>query len=72
MEYRDLQYEQSNIGYDCQYPEGGIKCKNYELCKSILSLDWFSMKGNYICINCDMFRWKELEFKENTLTHLHP
>ncbi len=29
MEYRDLQYEQLNIGYDCQYPEGGIKCKNY-------------------------------------------
>ena len=72
MEYRDLQYEQLNIGYDCQYPEGGIKCKNYALCKNILSPDWFSMKSNYICTNCDIFRWRKLEFKENTLTHLHP
>ena len=65
MEYRDLQYEQTNIGYDCQYPEGGIKCKNYELCEHILSPDWFSWNGNYICPSCDMFGWKELEFKEN-------
>ena len=33
MGYRDLQYEQSNIGYNKQYLDGGIKCKNYELCK---------------------------------------
>ena len=29
---RDIQYENSNIGFDEQYPEeegGGIKCKNY-------------------------------------------
>lgn len=63
--FRDLQYEQSSIGYDCQYTEGGIKCKNYELCKHILSPDWFSMFGNYICLSCDMFGWKQLEFKES-------
>ena len=30
---RDIQYENSNIGFDEQYPEedgGGIKCKNYK------------------------------------------
>jgi hypothetical protein len=64
MEYRDLQYEQSNIGYDCQYPEGGIKCKNYELCEHILSPDWWEWYANYICPSCDMFGFKELEFKE--------
>ena len=51
--FRDLQYEQSSIGYDCQYPEGGIKCKNYELCENILPPDCFSLSGNYRCINCD-------------------
>ena len=65
MEYRDLQYEQANIGYDCQYPEGGIKCKNYELCEHILSPDWWEYMATYICPSCDMFGWKELEFKES-------
>jgi hypothetical protein len=62
---RDLQYEQSSIGYDWQYPQGGIKCKNYELCQHILPPDWFIWYGNYICLGCDMFGWKELEFKES-------
>lgn len=66
--YRDLQYEQANIGYDYQYPEGGIKCKNYELCRHILSPNWFSWYGNYLCCTCDNssfgFRWRELEFKD--------
>ena len=26
---RDMEYERDNIGYDWQFPEGGIKCKNY-------------------------------------------
>ena len=65
MEYRDLQYEQTNIGYNCQYPEGGIKCKNYELCEHILSPDCWEYMATYICPSCDMFGWKELEFKEN-------
>ena len=70
MEYRDLQYEQSNIAdYDCHYPEGGIKCKNYELCQHNLSPDWFILYGNYLCPSCDGgslgFGWRELEFKES-------
>ena len=65
MEYRDLQYEQANISYDYQYSEGGIKCKNYELCESILPNWWFECKATYLCTNCDMFGWKELEFKES-------
>ena len=64
MDYRDLQYEQSNIEYDYQYPEGGIKCKNYDLCENILPLDWWKNKATYLCISCDIFGWKELEFKE--------
>ena len=54
---RDLEYENNNIGYDDQYTEedgGGIKCKNYELCKSVLPKWWYDCKGKYLCINCDM------------------
>ena len=69
MEYRDLQYEQANIDYDCQYPGGGIKCKNYELCESILPHDWWECTASYLCMTCDNgfigFGWKELEFKES-------
>lgn len=56
--------EQSNIGYDYQYQEGGIKCKNYELCENILSLGWLEWSANYICLSCDKFGFNELEFKE--------
>ena len=38
MEYRDIQYEKVNIDYN-EYPEGGIKCKNYELCRAVLPPD---------------------------------
>jgi hypothetical protein len=57
---RDFDYENNNIGYDEQYPEGGIKCKNYELCSSVLPEWWFDCKGHYLCINCDMMfgTWK--------------
>jgi hypothetical protein len=71
MEYRDLQYEQSNIGYDYQYPEGGIKCKNYDLCEDILPPDWWEQMANYLCMNCGSwfkiggFGWDELEFRES-------
>ena len=65
MEYRDLQYERENIGYDEQYPEGGIKCKNYELCESIIPPDWYEYYANYFCMICDsQFRWGQLEFRE--------
>ena len=29
MEYRDLQYEQTNIGYNSIYPEESVKIMNY-------------------------------------------
>lgn len=54
---RDLEYENNNIGYDahCGEIDGiGIKCKNYELCKSVLPKWWYDCKGNYLCIECHM------------------
>lgn len=71
MEYRDLQYEQENIEYDEQYPEGGIKCKNYELCERVIGPDWWEYYGNYLCLNCGSwfkkggFGWDELEFRQS-------
>lgn len=53
---RDLEYERNNIGYDCQYTEengGGIKCKNYIICESILPDWWFEWKQSYLCSNCN-------------------
>ena len=67
MGYRDLQYEQSNIGYNKQYLDGGIKCKNYELCEDVLPKWWFECKGNYLCTNCHMmfgtWKFKGQEYK---------
>ncbi len=51
---RDLEYEKNNIGYDEPYPEGGIKCKNYELCNAVLPDWWYECKEQYICTNCDI------------------
>jgi hypothetical protein len=51
---RDLRYESANIGYDWQNPDGGIKCKNYILCESILPELWYECKASYICSNCDI------------------
>ena len=54
---RDLEYENNNIAFDWQNTEedgGGIKCKNYELCKAVLPKWWFECKGNYLCTNCHM------------------
>ena len=42
---RDVEYENNNIGYDEQYPEGGIKCKNFEICEDILPKWWYDCKG---------------------------
>jgi len=76
MSNKDLQYERANAAYDCErgftpltfgeYDENGIKCKNYKLCEAILPSWWFECKANYLCMNCDSFGWKELEFKEST------
>lgn len=70
MEYRDLQYERENVAYDYQYPEGGIKCKNHDLCEGVLPPDWFEKVANYLCANCGSwfkiggFGWDELEFRQ--------
>ena len=61
---RDFGYENNNIEYDYQYTEedgGGIKCKNYEICDTILPKWWFVCKGNYLCLNCHMMfgEWTE-------------
>ena len=66
---RDIQYENSNIGFDEQYPEeegGGIKCKNYILCEAVLPKRWFECKGNYLCTNCDVMFGKVLDISDNT------
>ncbi len=65
---RDIEYEENNIGYDYQYPDGGIKCKNYELCECILPNWWFEYKGMYLCTNCHMTfgEWTEANGKKHT------
>ena len=57
MNEKDTEYENNNIAYDYQYTkevDGGIKCKNYELCETVLPKWWFECKGNYLCTNCHM------------------
>ena len=51
---KDLDYEKNNIGYDSQYPQGGIKCKNYEVCDAVLPDWWWDCKACYLCTTCDM------------------
>ena len=71
MEYRDLQYEQTNLVFNESDSEGEIKCKNYELCKHTLPLEHYEHLANYLCMTCgDWFKvggfgWNELEFKES-------
>jgi len=49
---RDCDYEKNNVGYDAQYPDGGIKCKNYLICGSVLPEWWFYCKSSYLCTIC--------------------
>ena len=63
MSERDLVYENNNLVFDEQYPDGGIKCKNYILCEAVLPKDAFNYKGNYLCISCDNFGWNDLQFR---------
>ena len=71
MSYRDIQYEKTNNYYNDQYPGGGIKCKNYELCKHVLPPDHWNNFANYLCITCgdwckdNGFGWNELEFRKS-------
>jgi hypothetical protein len=64
---RDHEYEANNVGYDEQYPEpeGGIKCKNYELCGTVLPKWWYDCKGTYICTDCDIDEFGVLEFLDD-------
>lgn len=57
---RDYDYEKNNIGYDEQYPDGGIKCNNFLLCKTVLPNWWIDCKKCYICTNCNIMfgTWK--------------
>ena len=62
---RDLEYERSNIAYSEQWTEergGGIKCKNYEICKAVLPYWWYECKCRYTCTTCDSLFGKELVF----------
>jgi hypothetical protein len=43
---RDLQYEQLNTIYDERYESNCIKCKNYKLCRNILSQDHYENFAN--------------------------
>jgi hypothetical protein len=48
---------EKNIDGNCKYTEekdDTIKCKNYELCNSLLPEWWFECKGNYLCTDCHM------------------
>ena len=63
MKYKDLQYEQSNIGYKDRYKD---RYKNYKLCEFILSCKWWIYMTTWMCPSYDMFGTKDLEFKENT------
>ena len=52
---RDLNYEINNIAYDeylTKEEGGGIKCKNYKVCNSLLPHYWFEINNNYLCTNC--------------------
>lgn len=65
---RDFDYENNNIAYDWQYTKddgGGIKCKNYIICETVLPEWWFDYKGNYLCTNCHMMfgTWKSGDYQ---------
>jgi hypothetical protein len=64
---RDLEYEKNNIGYDWQYTikhGGGIKCKNFKVCKTVFPEYWFETSGSYICTNCYTMGFGELIMKK--------
>ena len=69
---KDLIYEENNRE-DSEFYENsqGIKCKNYDLCNSILPPDYYELNSNYLCYICGDkyyigFGWNELEFKESS------
>lgn len=68
---RDHEYEENNRIYDSIYPKGGIKCKNYELCKTNLPDWWFSYKKTYICDECDVNFSNDIQTEKGKLEFLN-
>lgn len=68
MNYRDIEYEESNLVNGMNGV--GIKCKNYELCHEDVPLDHYRNHANYFCMTCgswfklSSFGWDDLEFKD--------
>jgi len=64
---RNLEYEANNRGYNWEYNQegmGGIKCKNYIICNSLLPEYWYNCKGHYecdICFNLKIERLTQIE-----------
>ncbi len=51
---RDLNYETNNAAFDEQNNDAGFKCKNYEVCGTVLPDWWWDCKSQYVCSGCDM------------------
>jgi len=52
---RDFEYENNNIAYDWVLTRkngGGIKCKNYVVCETILPKNCYNLCGGYLCFKC--------------------
>jgi hypothetical protein len=49
---RDLVYEANNGAHYEQGNCDGIKCKNYEVCATVLPPDYYNWKGRYVCTSC--------------------
>jgi hypothetical protein len=63
---KDLDYESTHFAYDFQCPKetgGGIQCKNYKVCASVLPPWWWECNESYLCTNCEML-FGEFKFKE--------
>ena len=60
---RDFEYEHQTMVYTNQYPQeigGGIKCKNHEVCGTILPNWWWDCKHVYTCTTCNILFGKIL------------
>ena len=53
-DYQFTEYEINNRVYTPGGRLKGIKCINYELCKTLVPCWWHQVKGYYACDNCYM------------------
>jgi hypothetical protein len=60
---RDTNYEENSKIITLYYPDGGIKCKNYTLCNSVLPTWWWECKRSYLCFMCETMKCGILNFK---------